>query len=223
MIHREISLLTIPRRSKLNRSLETPSMIPCSTSPSRQQRLPMLQKWFTMRMVFVLFSTMMMSVLAATTDFYQLLGISRDASSKEIKKAYRAKSLEFHPDKNKEEGAAEKFARIARAYEVLSNEDLKSVYDRHGEEGLERHEQRGGGGGGGGGFEDIFEQFGFRFGGGGGGRRGRDDGEQATESIQMPIHLSLRQLYLGASFDLSYTRQVLCLQWEMCVKSQPVR
>ena len=105
--------------------------------------------------------------VVVTADYYKLLGVSRNASTKEIKKAYRQKSLEFHPDKNKEEGASEKFAEIARAYEVLSDENLKEIYDRHGEEGLKQHEQRGGGGGGGGGFDDIFSQFGFNFGGGG--------------------------------------------------------
>jgi len=58
-------------------------------------------------------------------DFYRVLGVGRRASPKEIKKAYRQKSLEFHPDKNKAEGAAEKFAEISRAYEVLSDDEKK--------------------------------------------------------------------------------------------------
>jgi len=150
-------------------------------------------------------------------DFYKLLGISRDATPKEIKKAYRAKSLEFHPDKNKAEGAAEKFAEIARAYEVLSDDDKKEIYDRHGEEGLKQHEERGGGGGGGfgGGFDDIFSHFGF------GGGRQRDSGEQRTDSVEIPLHVTLRQLYLGATMDVTYVRQVLCMHWEMCMKNSP--
>jgi DnaJ-class molecular chaperone len=148
-------------------------------------------------------------------DFYKLLGISRNASSKEIKKAYRQKSLEFHPDKNKDEGASDKFAEIARAYEVLSSEDLKEVYDRGGEEALKRHEQRGGGGGGGGGFEDVFSQFGFNF--GGQGRRGNQ--EQRTPSVEVPLELTLEQLYKGVTFDVEYVRQVLCFKWEMCMKA----
>lgn len=124
--------------------------------------------------------------------------------------------IEYHPDKNKEEGAAEKFAEIARAYEVLSDEDKKAVYDRHGEEGLKQHEQRQGGGGGGGGFDDIFSQF---FGGGGGGRRREQ--ERQTPSVSVPLPLTLEQLYNGATLEVDYERQVLCLQWEMCTKAAP--
>lgn len=156
------------------------------------------------------------SLASAGTDFYKLLGISRDATTKEIKKAYRQKSLEFHPDKNKAEGASEKFAEIARAYEVLTDEDKKSVYDRYGEDGLKQHEERGGGGGGG--FEDIFEQFGFNF-GGGGGRRRRGQDEQVTASVEIPLHLTLEQFYSGDTLEVNYVRQVLCLQWEECVQN----
>mmetsp|Transcript_32899 Transcript_32899/g.79978 ORF Transcript_32899/g.79978 Transcript_32899/m.79978 type:complete len:392 (-) Transcript_32899:59-1234(-) len=150
-------------------------------------------------------------VVQAGEDFYKLLGVGRDASKKEIKKAYRQKSLEYHPDKNKEEGAAEKFAEINRAYEVLSDEELKQVYDRHGEEGLKQHEQRGAGGGGGG--FDPFEQF-FGF-----GNRQREPREQTTPNVDLPLELTLEQIYAGASFEVEYIRQVLCLKWEMCMKT----
>lgn len=152
---------------------------------------------------------------ASAADYYKLLGLSRDATVKEIKKAYRQKSLEFHPDKNKDEGAADKFAEIARAYEVLSSDDKRPIYDRHGEDGLKQHEERGGGGGGGGGFEDMFSQF-F-----GGGRQQHNAGKETTPSVEIPIHLTLQQLYLGATMDVQYVRQVLCLQWEMCMVSAP--
>lgn len=157
--------------------------------------------------------------LTAATDFYKLLGISRRATLKEIKKAYRQKSLEFHPDKNKSEGAADKFSEIARAYEVLSDESKKEIYDRHGEEGLKQHEQRGGGGGFGGGFgddpfDDIFSQFGF---GGGGGRR-RDNGERRTDSVEIPLQMTMKQLYTGEMLDVHYVRNVLCRNWEDCVR-----
>jgi DnaJ-class molecular chaperone len=162
-------------------------------------------------LVFFLFQLLS----CAGADYYKLLGLSRDATVKEIKKAYRQKSLEFHPDKNKEEGAAEKFAEIARAYEVLSSEEKRPIYDRHGEDGLKQHEERGGGGGGG--FEDHFDMFSQFFGGG----RQRQQGKETTPSIEIPLHLTLQQLYLGTTIDVQYVRQVLCLQWEMCMVSAP--
>ena len=165
------------------------------------------------RLIFTLLQLLACLSAVHAADFYKLLGISRDATTKEIKKAYRQKSLEFHPDKNKAEGAAEKFAEIARAYEVLSDDDKKTVYDRHGEEGLKQHEQRGGGGGGGG--FDPFESF---FGGGFGGRR-RGDEEQRTPSVEIPLHVTLKQLYLGEQIEVEYHRQVLCMNWEMCMKT----
>lgn len=168
-----------------------------------------------------LFQLCALIVLSSAADFYKLLGISRSASHKEIKKAYRSKSLEFHPDKNKSEGAADQFSEIARAYEVLSDETLKEVYDQQGEEGLKRHEEHGGMGGGGGGFgggdpfSDMFENH-FGFGGGGG--RGRNDSEPRTDSIQIPLTLSLKQLYNGVMLDLLYYRDVLCTNWEECMR-----
>ena len=164
---------------------------------------------------FALLQFFALLTAAWAADFYKLLGISRDATQKEIKKAYRQKSLEFHPDKNKEEGAAEKFAEIARAYEVLTDEDKKKIYDRHGEEGLKQHEQRGGGGGGGGGFGDFDDMFSSFF----GGQRRRRDEEQRTPSVEIPLHVTLRQLYLGEQIEVEYHRQTLCLNWEMCMKN----
>jgi len=148
--------------------------------------------------------------LVSAADYYDLLGISRSASLKEIKKAYRMKSLENHPDKG---GDAEKFSEIARAYEVLSDEEKKEIYDRHGEEGIKQHEQ-GGGGGGGAPFDDIFSHFGF----GGGRRRGND--EQTTPSVELPLRLTMEQLYLGEIIEVEYVRQVLCVNWQECMRNQ---
>merc|ERR1711953_461813 len=99
-------------------------------------------------------------------DFYKILDVARDASDRDIKKAYRKLALKYHPDKNQGDASAEaKFKEISAAFEVLSDPKKKETYDRFGEEGLQ------GGGGGGGGFggadpNDIFRMF---FGGGGGG------------------------------------------------------
>lgn len=149
--------------------------------------------------------------LTFAKDYYKILGIKRSATVKEIKKAYRTKSLQHHPDKG---GDAETFAEIARAYEVLSDEGTKEIYDMHGEEGLKQHEQ-GGGGGGGDPFEDIFSQFGFNF--GGGGRRRRDE-EQQTPSVDLPLYMSMEQLYKGEIIEVEYVREVLCLNWKECMK-----
>lgn len=182
-------------------------MVEKMPSPSRIQ-------WF--RLVVQLAS--LLAVVYA--DFYKTLGVKRSATTKEIKKAYRQLSLKYHPDKNSEEGAAEKFAEIARAYEVLADEEKKQIYDRYGEDGLKQHEDQqahgGGGGGFGGGFDDIFSQF---FGGQHG--RRRDDGEQRSPSVHIPLHLTLEQLYKGENIEVEYVRQVLCLNWEQCVKSAP--
>ncbi len=103
-------------------------------------------------------------------DYYEVLGVSKGASKEELKKAYRKKAIQFHPDKNPDNKEAEaKFKEAAEAYEVLSNDQKRQRYDQFGHAGL----NQGMGGGGGGGFsmniEDIFEQFGDVFGGGGGG------------------------------------------------------
>lgn len=160
--------------------------------------------------LFALSSTL----IDAAADFYKLLGLKRSASPKEIKKAYRAKSLEFHPDKNKAEGAADQFAEIAYAYEVLTDEEKKEVYDRHGEEGLKQHEQRQGQGGGHGGFDDIFSHFGF---GGGGGRR--QQREQTTPNVDIPLRVTMKQLYLGEIIEVEYVRQTLCVNWQECMRN----
>lgn len=80
-------------------------------------------------------------------DYYKILGIVRGASDDDIKKAYRKLALKYHPDKNKEPSAEEKFKEVAEAYEILSDAKKKEIYDKYGEEGL----KMGGGGGGGGG------------------------------------------------------------------------
>jgi curved DNA-binding protein CbpA len=115
-------------------------------------------------------------------DYYKTLGLKRDASAKDIKKAFKKLSLKYHPDKNKDksEWAKNKFIEVANAYETLSDPKKKEVYDNYGEEGLKDHISRensgqnnggfgGFGGGFGGDFEDIFRNF---HGGGGGHHHG---------------------------------------------------
>ncbi|XP_061129542.1 dnaJ homolog subfamily B member 1b [Syngnathus typhle] len=91
-------------------------------------------------------------------DYYDILGIKKDASEDDIKKAYRKQALRYHPDKNKSPGAEDKFKEIAEAYDVLSDPKKKDIYDRFGEEGLKGGGPAGGGGGGGpGNFSYTFQ------------------------------------------------------------------
>ena len=99
-------------------------------------------------------------------DFYEILGVSKSASADEIKKAYRKTAMQFHPDRNPGDKAAEeKFKEAAEAYEVLSDASKKKRYDQFGHAGLGGASSSGGGFGGGGmRMEDIFENFGDVFG-----------------------------------------------------------
>ncbi len=105
--------------------------------------------------------------MSTKRDFYEILGVGKDASPEEIKKAYRKVAIQFHPDKNPDnKEAEEKFKEAAEAYEILSNPEKKAHYDRFG------HARQGAGAYGGGhnmNMDDIFSQFGDIFGGGGGG------------------------------------------------------
>jgi len=86
-------------------------------------------------------------------DYYKILGLTKGATEEDIKKAYRKLALKYHPDKNKEAGAEEKFKEVAEAYEVLSDPKKKEIFDKYGEEGLKA------GGGGGGGPGGAGQQF----------------------------------------------------------------
>ena len=131
-------------------------------------------------------------------DYYELLGVSRSATKNEIKSADRQMAREYHPDVNQEPGAEEKFKEISRAYEVLSDPDTKSRYDRFGEAGV----SGAGAGAGGVGFDpndmggiaDIFETF-FGGGFGGGASRGgsRRRGPTRGDDLRLDIHLKFRE------------------------------
>lgn len=150
-------------------------------------------------------------VAFAGKDYYKILSVSRTASTADIKRAYRKLSLKYHPDKNPAPDAAERFAEISVAYDVLSDPDKREAYNRGGEEAVKQQEQR----------ENmpeqdpfsIFEAFGF---GGMGGRRRQQ--EQRTPNVDLPVRVSLRQLYLGAILDVEYIRQVVCVEASSCEK-----
>lgn len=141
------------------------------------------------------------------TKYYEVLGVSKNATPDELKKAYRKAAIKNHPDKG---GDPEKFKELAQAYEVLSDPEKREIYDQYGEDALK--EGMGGGGASHNPF-DIFESFfgGSPFGGsgfGGGSSRGRR--QKQGEDVVHPLKVSLEDLYNGTSKKLSLSRNILC-------------
>lgn len=151
-------------------------------------------------------------------DYYEVLGVGRNATADEIKKAYRQMAIKFHPDKNPNNKEAEdKFKEAAEAYEVLSDADKKARYDRFGHQGM----GGGGGFGGGGGMsmDDIFSQFGDVFGEGspfesffgGGGQRSRGGRRQRVgTNLRIKVKLTLQEIATGVEKKLKVNKQVAC-------------
>jgi len=152
----------------------------------------------------------------AKRDYYDILGVSRQADQAEIKSAYRKLAIKFHPDKNPDnKEAEEKFKEAAEAYEVLSNPEKRQRYDQFGHAG---NSASGGYGGGGMNMEDIFSQFGDIFGGSGSpfdsffGGSGRSGGRRMSKgsNLRIKVKLSLSEIANGAEKKIKVNKQVVC-------------
>ncbi len=148
-------------------------------------------------------------------DYYEVLGVRKDADATDIKKAYRQMALKFHPDKNPGDKAAEdNFKEAAEAYEVLSNPEKRQRYNQYGHQGMGNN---GGFNGGGMNMEDIFSHFGDVFGegspfesffGGGGGRGGRR--VNRGTNLRVKVKLTLEEIGNGVEKKLKVNKHVAC-------------
>lgn len=152
----------------------------------------------------------------AKRDYYEILGVPRNASEEEIKKAYRKKAMEYHPDKNPgDKTAEEKFKEAAEAYEVLRDPEKRAMYDRYGHEGVNQ-------GGGTGGFEgmtmeEILRHFGFGddifgefFGRRSGGFGGRRQGGERGSNLRIKVKMTLEEIASGVHKKIKVRKQVKC-------------
>lgn len=144
------------------------------------------------------------------TEYYDRLGVSKDASQDEIKRAYRKMSKKYHPDINKEPGAEEKYKEVQEAYETLSDDQKRAAYDQYGPDGANAgFGGQGGfggfdGGAGFGGFEDIFSSF-F-----GGGAARNPNAPRQGDDLQYRVNLSFEEAVFGAEKEVHYNREATC-------------
>ena len=143
------------------------------------------------------------------TEHYDRLGVSKDASQDEIKRAYRKMSKKYHPDINKEPGAEEKYKEVQEAYETLSDDQKRAAYDQYGPDGANGFGGQGGfggfdGGAGFGGFEDIFSSF-F-----GGGATRNPNAPRQGDDLQYRVNLSFEEAIFGAEKEVHYNREATC-------------
>ncbi|MDQ1912896.1 molecular chaperone DnaJ [Paenibacillus sp. GD4] len=141
-------------------------------------------------------------------DYYEVLGLDKDASQEDIKKAYRKMARQYHPDVNKAADAEAKFKEAKEAYDVLSDDQKKATYDRYGH--VDPNQGMGGGGFGGadfgGGFGDLFDMF---FGGQGGGRR-NPNAPQRGSDLQYTLQIEFKEAVFGKKMEITIPRTETC-------------
>ncbi|EWC46571.1 hypothetical protein DRE_04294 [Drechslerella stenobrocha 248] len=191
-----------------------------------------------MRIAQLLLVLLQLLLVTATPDFYKILGVDKDASARELKRAYKQLSKKYHPDKNPDnKDAHQKFIELAEAYEVLSDQESRDVYDRHGYDGLKRHQQ---GGRGGGQHHDPFDLFSRFFGGGGhagpghargagqhhdpfalfsrffggGGHAGHGHGQRRGHNMEAKVPVTLADFYNGNRMQFQVHKQQICEECE---------
>ncbi|KAK8915231.1 hypothetical protein H634G_08110 [Metarhizium anisopliae BRIP 53293] len=156
---------------------------------------------------FALLSLLALVQLAiCAEDYYKILGVDKQATNKQLKAAYKKLAVKFHPDKRNgdEESAHQKLVELSEAYEVLSDAELRQIYDRHGHDGVKQHKN----GGQGGGFHDPFDLFSRFF--GGHGHYGHSSQEPRGHNVDVKIKISLRDFYNGATTEFQWNRQHIC-------------
>src|SRR5471030_1846399 len=165
----------------------------------------------------------------AQEDYYTLLGVEKTVTAEDLKKAYRKKAVQFHPDKNPgNKEAEEMFKKVSEAYEILQDADKRAAYDRYGHAAFTGPGARGPGGmSGGGGFHDPFDIFRevFNQGGGGGGgggifeemfgggARGRESGQDGAD-LRYDLEITLEEAARGMEREISFRKLAACERCE---------
>lgn len=158
-------------------------------------------------LLLVVLALAVSSPALAGRDFYEVLGVTRHADDKQIKRAYRKLAMQYHPDRvqgsdEEKQAAAKKFADISGAYDVLSNAEKKQIYDRYGEEGLKQQEGQGQRGPQGGGIFDFFF--------GGQGHPGQEEEEERKgHDVYIELPATLKDLYMGRELRVTRDKSVI--------------
>lgn len=152
--------------------------------------------------------------MAANRDYYDILGVSRDASDAEISKAYRKLAKKYHPDLNHEPGAEEKYKEVNEAYEVLHDQQKRQQYDQFGQAGMNGQGFGGQGFGdqgfGGAGFDDFGDIFNSFFGGGASRQRVDPTAPQRGQDLDYTMTIDFMDAIKGKTTDITYTRSTTC-------------